>query len=416
MRLREFSKSTFLLFKKLEFTPERFLRSFGRGKQFDDETDRVQSIPDKLENFDEHKRIVPLTVEEYKSLRCLKPCQPENPRLLKVTILGEPNVGKSTLTNRLVKWKVCAVSSKVHTTRHKAAAVLVHENKQIIFLDTPGFVTPEHSKKHHLEASFVMDPLTSVREADLVTVVVDISNKWSNNRINPDILEILNDFKNKKSILILNKIDAMKSKDRILNLVEILTQGVVGGMVVSDSKSKLRSKGLTMEEIFEKTNKCLENDSLSNASAEEMSTAEIENQRGWPLFSRVFMVSALKNDGVDDLRDFMLNEALPRDWVYPSTLVTDQHPHEIALTTIREKLMEYLPEEIPYKLDLRIKNWEILSTGCPKIEVKIVCQNTRHKRFVIGPSGRSITSCVENSRRAMREAFRRDVVLNLAVV
>ncbi|KAF8767770.1 GTPase Era like protein [Argiope bruennichi] len=335
----------------------------------------------------------------------LTPCQPVNPHLLKVSILGEPNVGKSTLTNKLVKWKVCAVSKKVHTTRKKAAAIFVEDNKQIVFLDTPGFVTPELIKKHHLEAAFVMDPRRSINESDIVAVVVDISNKWTNNRINENILEVLEEYRHKKSILILNKIDAMKSKGRLLSFTKILTCGTISGI---ENSTEVSENVTSTEDLSD-----LESDekNISNSAV----TASKSHKRGWPSFSKVFMVSALKNDGIDELRNYLLNEAHPGEWIYHSSTVTDQHPHDIALLILREKLLEYLPEEIPYKLDLRITQWETLPTGSPEISVKIVCSNSRHKRFVIGPGGSHITNCVERYRNALKEAFKKDILIHVVV-
>ncbi|KFM82774.1 GTPase Era, mitochondrial, partial [Stegodyphus mimosarum] len=325
-----------------------------------------EPVNSSIESYNDGTKKVPLTLDEYKKLKGLKPFQPENPYILKVSILGEPNVGKSTLTNSLVKWKVCAVSRKVHTTRKRAAAVLIEENKQIVFLDTPGFVSAEQTIKHKLEPSFIMDPLKSIREAHLIAVVIDISNRWTNNRISGDILEVLNEFKHKKSILILNKVDAMKSKSRLLSLTRILTGGVVSNILDSNSEQTSSLEGIMEKQKELKIKECDEDENE-------------EQKRGWPLFSNVFMVSALKNEGVDDLRRYLLNEAVPGNWMYHSSVVTDQHPHEIALMIVREKLLDYLPEEIPYNLDLKISKWELLSTGCPKIDIKIVCQNSRHK-------------------------------------
>ncbi|XP_035209494.1 GTPase Era, mitochondrial-like [Stegodyphus dumicola] len=359
-------------------------------------------VNSSIESHNDDTKKVPLTLEEYKKLRGLEPFQPEDPHILKVSILGEPNVGKSTLTNSLVKWKICAVSRKVHTTRKKAAAVLIEGNKQIVFLDTPGFVSAEQTIKHKLEPSFIMDPLKSIRDAHLIAVVIDISNRWTNNKINGDILEVLNEFKHKKSILILNKVDAMKSKTRLLSLTRILTGGGVSNILDSNFE---KTSGL--EEMIEKQ---------KELKIKECDEDENEEQkRGWPFFSNVFMVSALKNEGVDDLRRYLLNEAVPGKWMYHSSVVTDQHPHELALMIVREKLLDYLPEEIPYNINLRVSKWELLSTGCPKIDIKIICQNSRHKRFVLGPNGKHIALCADKSRRAMREAFRRDVVLHLGV-
>ncbi|KAG8194860.1 hypothetical protein JTE90_017292 [Oedothorax gibbosus] len=359
---------------------------------------------------EEPSKAVPLTVEAYKNQRKLRPSQPENPHLLKVAILGEPNAGKSTLTNALVKWKVCAVSRKVHTTRKQASAVLVEENKQIVFLDTPGFVTPELTKRHQLEPSFVMDPIRSLREAHLIAVVVDICNKFTNNRINEDILEALENYKHKKSILIMNKIDAMKSKGRLLGLTQTLTGGMMDGFKTENHKN-IDSKQMSFDEVVALASKIPE----ATNSNEEANLSPADSKKGWASFSRLFMVSALKGDGIDDLRNYLLGEAVPFEWVYHDSTITDQHPHDMATMILREKLLEYLPQEIPYQLRLTISKWELLSTGCPKIQIKISCSNSRHARFVIGPAGKHIAACVEKARKAMREAFRKDVVLRVAV-
>ncbi|GFS40901.1 GTPase Era, mitochondrial [Trichonephila inaurata madagascariensis] len=380
--------------------------------QFADEehlsvTNDYSSIENKLD------KKIPLAVEEYKRQKSLLPTQPQNPHLLKVSILGEPNVGKSTLTNKLVKWKVCAVSRKVHTTRKKASAILIEDNKQIVFLDTPGFVEPELTHKHHLEPTFVMDPLKSIREADILAVVVDISNKWTNNRISENIQEVLEKFRDKKSILVLNKIDAMKSKSRLLSLTKILTGGVINSIENSNLELDTSEQKGSVKEIMQLDSKSMEENS------EEVSktcfSRNAHQNRGWSSFSKVFMVSALKNDGINDLRNYLLNEALPKNWMYNDNIITDQHPHEIALMILREKLLEYLPEEIPYVLDLRISKWDVLTTGMPKIEMKIVCTNSKHKRFVIGPGGKYIASCVQKCRHTIKEAFKKDVFLKIAV-
>ncbi|XP_042904111.1 GTPase Era, mitochondrial, partial [Parasteatoda tepidariorum] len=366
-----------------------------------------------LPSSNDLQKSIPVNIDDYKALKKLKPFQPQNPHLLKVSILGEPNAGKSTLTNSLVKWKVCAVSSKVHTTRKKAAAVLVEENKQIVFLDTPGFVTPEQIKKHSLESSFVMDPRLSVRDANIIAVVVDIANKYTNNRINENILELLQDFKEKQTILILNKIDAMKSKTRLLSFTKTLTCGCIGGVPTSEFEKTSEEKGTAIDDVpSDVGKKSVETDFNNNQNS---FISQKRQKDGWPHFSRVFMVSSLKNDGIEDLRNYLFSQAIPHDWMYPDSLVTDQHPHDIALMIVREKLLEYLPQEIPYQVQMTISKWELLPSGCPKIDIKIHCTTPRHKRFIIGPNGKHIAACADKSRKAMREAFRKDVVLHLGV-
>ncbi|CAL1267677.1 unnamed protein product [Larinioides sclopetarius] len=286
------NRSLFIFLKSTEVVPARYTRIFSTSDNGETETsDKALQSSSQSSKF--WNKRVPIKVEEFKEQKKLTPCQPVNPHLLKVSILGEPNVGKSTLTNRLVKWKVCAVSKKVHTTRKKATAVFVEDNKQIVFLDTPGFVTPELTKKHNLEATFVMDPLRSIYEADIIAVVVDISNKWTNNRINENILEVLEDYRHKKSILILNKIDAMKSKGRLLSFTKILTCDAINGI---ENSTQEASQNVISEQNMSNLDSVEEGHSCSAVTSNRGQT------KGWPLFSNVFMVSALKNDGIDELR------------------------------------------------------------------------------------------------------------------
>ncbi|GIY22945.1 GTPase Era, mitochondrial [Caerostris extrusa] len=357
-------RSTFLLIRGSQILCGHFNRFASTSMTSVNDGEYHSKIDLKSSNPIHVNKKIPVAVDEFERIKSLKPCQPENPHLLKVSILGEPNVGKSTLTNKLVKWKVCAVSRKVHTTRKKASAIFVEDNKQIVFLDTPGFVSPELSKKHNLEASFVMDPVRSIMDADIIAVVVDISNKWINNRINEDVLQVLQDYKEKKSILILNKIDAMKSKSRMPSLLKILTNNTADDILYSSIQL---------------------NNSEDNISNKKTGDTK----------------ESLENI------NYLLNEALPNEWMYHDCVVTDQHPHALAITILREKLLEYLPEEIPYILDLQIYKWNILNTGSPEIGVKIKCHNSRHKRFVIGPAGKHISLCVEKYRNALKEAFKK---------
>ncbi|GIY22568.1 GTPase Era, mitochondrial [Caerostris darwini] len=408
MVFSKINRSTFLLIRESQILCGHFNRFASTSMTSVNDGEYHSKIDLKSSNPIHVNKKIPVAIDEFERIKSLKPCQPENPHLLKVSILGEPNVGKSTLTNKLVKWKVCAVSRKVHTTRRKASAIFVEDNKQIVFLDTPGFVSPELSKKHNLEASFVMDPVRSIMDADIIAVVVDISNKWINNRINQDVLQLLQDYKEKKSILILNKIDAMKSKSRMPSLLKILTNNTADDILYSSIQLNNSEDNISNKKT-EDTKENPENIARSKSSVLK------ETGKGWPLFSKVFTVSALKNIGIDDLRNYLLNEALPKEWMYHDCVVTDQHPHALAITILREKLLEYLPEEIPYILDLQIYKWNILNTGSPEIGIKIKCHNSRHKRFVIGPAGKHISLCVEKYRNALKEAFKKDILVHINV-
>ena len=91
----------------------------------------------------------------------------ENPKSLRVAIIGAPNAGKSTLTNKLLGWKVAPVSCKVHTTRSRTTGVVTEGDSQIVILDTPGLIENSKLKRHNLETSLLIDPHVALLEADL---------------------------------------------------------------------------------------------------------------------------------------------------------------------------------------------------------------------------------------------------------
>ncbi|KAG6924550.1 Era like 12S mitochondrial rRNA chaperone 1 [Chelydra serpentina] len=157
------------------------------------------------------------------------PDEPENPKVLRVAIIGATNAGKSTLSNKLLGRKVFPVSKKVHTTRCKAYGVFTEEDTQLIILDTPGLVSPMKAKRHNLDKSLIHDPWDSMKHADLVLVLVDVSERWTQNHLSPQVLQCLSQFPQIPSILVMNKVDLLKRRDLLLDLVTELTEGIVNG-------------------------------------------------------------------------------------------------------------------------------------------------------------------------------------------
>uniref|UniRef100_A0A8C4ZJP2 GTPase Era, mitochondrial n=1 Tax=Gadus morhua TaxID=8049 RepID=A0A8C4ZJP2_GADMO len=125
--------------------------------------------------------------------------------VLKVAIVGSPNAGKSTLSNQLLGRKVFAVSKKVHTTRSKTLGVLTEDDTQIILLDTPGLTTASKVKRHNLESSLLSDPWSTVKEADLMLVMVDVADKWACEKLDLEVLKVLAKHPEVPAVLVLNK-------------------------------------------------------------------------------------------------------------------------------------------------------------------------------------------------------------------
>lgn len=359
------------------------------------------------------ERAVPKTLAEYGYMKSLRPVQPKNPRLLRVAIVGEPNVGKSTLVNELMRWKVCSVSKKVHTTRHNAKAVFVDGDTQIVFLDTPGIVDLEHGRKHQLGATMVVDPEHALLNADVVGVMIDASDHWRRHRIEENLLRLLRFNGNKQSFLIINKVDLLRSKRQLLECIHSLTEGVVGG--VPTSRQKPKKPKLNADDLFARAEAKLKDREISDEAQGIHQESSTEQQKGWPNFSDVFMISALNNDGVADVRNYLLQAAQPREWMYPKEMVTDQNPHEIATMIVREKILNHLAKEVPYNLDVSVTMWDVDTSGVLHAVITIQGQQDRYMKYVIGDRGKTIQTIAAESRQDLASIFHCDISLKLVV-
>ncbi|XP_030216867.1 GTPase Era, mitochondrial [Gadus morhua] len=208
----------------LSFTPvcfitsDAFLNRLAKGK-----------VAEQDDSGYHHPTSVPPHHGEQLSLLMREPDQPETSRVLKVAIVGSPNAGKSTLSNQLLGRKVFAVSKKVHTTRSKTLGVLTEDDTQIILLDTPGLTTASKVKRHNLESSLLSDPWSTVKEADLMLVMVDVADKWACEKLDLEVLKVLAKHPEVPAVLVLNKTDLVKNKVKLLDVTAHLTCGVVNG-------------------------------------------------------------------------------------------------------------------------------------------------------------------------------------------
>ncbi|KAK7485437.1 hypothetical protein BaRGS_00023385 [Batillaria attramentaria] len=399
-----------------------------------------------------------LTAEQLHRLR-LPPDQPDDARMLRVAIIGLPNSGKSSLTNSLMGWRISAVSKKVHTTRKNTTGIFTKENVQIVFLDTPGILDPSGSRRHNVEKSLVIDPERSLQHADLVGVVVDVSDKWSRNELDPLILQVLHVHRDKTAVLILNKVDLLRTKEMLLQITRSLTQGVVDGRpvgVVTKRSLQERNK-LDLEKMFDamqagaKTEpgqeQCQGTGPQATPSNEESGVTQhveeslssvkqpdlekqawmdyvqkmrqawkaVRGMKGWPHFKCVFMVSALSGDGVADLRDYLIQSAKEGDWYYHSSLVTSQDPREVITMCVKEKLLEHLPQEIPYTLDMEIVLLEVDENDVLNVVLNIVAQNHRQASSLLQRRGEAIQRIASEAKQEIMNAFRCEVRLKLVV-
>ncbi|XP_061154673.1 GTPase Era, mitochondrial [Syngnathus typhle] len=355
---------------------------------------------------------VPSSSGEQMSLLMKHPDQPEDSKVLKVAIIGAPNAGKSTLSNQLLGRKVFAVSKKVHTTRKRALGVLTEGDTQIILLDTPGLTTPSKVKRHQLEKSLLLDPWRTVTEADLMVVMVDVSDRWMSRQLDFEVLKCLARHPNIPAILVLNKVDQVKMKDKLLDITAELTSGVVNGR-------KLRIRPVIKPPWAEKTpERDLEDQDATDGDESVLTKEQLRtlmSQKGWSHFKDVFMLSSLDREDVETLKDYLMISAKSGAWQYHSEVLTDQRPEEMCINMIREKLLEHLPQEVPYSITQFIDFWDMDESGELNIMVKMYTKKETHMRMLIGTSGQMIARVAQETSEQLTSIFLRQVKLKLSV-
>ena len=269
-----------------------------------------------------------------------------------VTILGEPNAGKSTLVNQLVGQKVSIVTHKVQTTRNRIIGVAIQDNTQFVLVDTPGIFTP----KKTLEKAMVTCAWESVADADVKLVLFDVTRKKTGQT--HDILKRLTESSSKAPIfLVLNKIDLV-DKQKLLSLAQEFSQYPVAG---------------------------------------------------------TFMISALNRDGVDALLT-NVSEHLPEGpWLYPEDDITDMPQRLWAAEITREQLMLQLHQELPYESMVETEAWEEFDNGSVKINQVVYLSRENHKAMVLGKSGQRIKEISKRAREELSRQLDRQVHLFLHV-
>ncbi len=268
-----------------------------------------------------------------------------------MAILGAPNVGKSTLVNRLVGAKVSIVSPKVQTTRTRVLGICLEQATQLIFIDTPGVFAP----KRRLDRAMVASAWGGAADADSVLLMIDAKRGIdADSRI---ILEKLRD-QEKKALLVINKIDLI-DKQKLLALAESL------------------------------------------------------NESG--SFTDIFMISAETGDGVDDLLARLVEMAPPGPWMFPEDQISDMPSRLLAAEITREKVFLQLHQELPYAITVETEGWEERTDGSVTISQVIYVEKPGQKGIVLGKGGSKIKSIGESSRHELEDLFERRVHVKLFV-
>ncbi|XP_045764828.1 GTPase Era, mitochondrial [Maniola jurtina] len=306
-------------------------------------------------------------------------CKKDLHKVVNVAIIGAPNAGKSTLINKITERKICAASNKVHTTTKLVRAICYEQDTQIVFLDTPGIVTEKEQKKYNLPDSMLAACEKSLRCADVVGVVHDVSNKWTKDNLHSDVIKMLEMIKHIPSFLILNKVDMLKTKKQLLAIIRNLTNGMIAGNPIPNA-----NKNKKMEE------------------------------RGYSHFSDVFLVSALNGDGVNDIKKYLIGNSKPRSLHYSATDWSDQTPETLIEEAVRAKFLDFLAQEIPYNLKTQLEYFDDIKHEDKIIcSVSVECPTERLARLISGAGGGRLQQIKSHVRNDLIDMFKKTVVIDI---
>uniref|UniRef100_A0A2H8TN51 GTPase Era, mitochondrial n=2 Tax=Melanaphis sacchari TaxID=742174 RepID=A0A2H8TN51_9HEMI len=321
-------------------------------------------------------------------------------RLLKIAIIGVPNAGKSSIINSIVQRNICPYSCKVHTTRSSVRAVRTVDNTQLVFLDTPGLVDSTEITKYNLEKTFANDSVNSIEEADIIGVIHDVSNRFTRSRLDPKVLRLLHIYPNKDSFLVLNKIDLLKSKSYLLDLARSLTCYKHHNIHIPEPYSMKSEKIRTYE---------------SSKIQERKLEKTVKQSIGWENFKDVFMVSAIHSLGSSDIEDYLVQKSKPSPWMFPKDVLTDKEDYKLVVHMIESILYDFLPNEVPYNLEVEMEYYEVSQEGSIHIVVLIHCDTPRIEKLVMGKKGSRIKNIAKKCEQHLRNLFLTDVFLKMVV-
>ena len=269
-------------------------------------------------------------------------------KLLKALIVGKPNVGKSTLLNSLVGEKVSIVSRKAQTTQRNTTGVITKDNSQLIFFDTPGLNKIE--KNIRISETFK----TVAENVDVLIYMVDNTKKSQS--IDDQFRNWLNNNENKfrKKILIINKIDCIEK----VNLFEITKK--INGVIN---------------------------------------------------FDETFFISLSKKSGMERFLNWVEKQAYSNEWLFQQTYKSNISKKNFLSELTREKVFEYIHEEIPYNLEIKTDYIEPSSNNSLKVYQTIWLNKKSYKPIILGKEGKSIKMISVQARLDMQKFLKSKVHL-----
>lgn len=270
-----------------------------------------------------------------------------------VALVGRPNVGKSTLLNRILGQKLSITSRKPQTTRHQILGIKTEDELQVIYVDTPGL--HNDSKGNALNRYMNKAASEALRHVDLVIFLVDRTAWTEEDEI---VLEKLQHARC-PVVLAVNKVDLLKDKEALLPWIE-----------------------------------------------------QLNSKRS---FDDIVPISAEKGHNVDKL-EALVAEHMPEGMhFYPDDQITDRSSRFVAAELVREKLMRNLGDEVPYGTTVEIEEFSQDERGLLTISALILVEREGQKRIVIGDKGERIKQIGRDARLDMERMFDAKVMLNLWV-
>ena len=267
------------------------------------------------------------------------------------SIIGRPNVGKSTLLNRLLMQKVAVISNRPQTTRNKITGVLHLPNAQIILVDTPGI----HQSEKTLNEMMVRASVSTFSDVDLILVMLSADAGFCDE--DEFVLNSMKGIKTKK-ILVINKIDLVEKNSLLL----------------------------LMDEMNRKS-----------------------------LFEEIIPISALKEDGLDSLKNLILNYLPEGPEYFPKDMVTDCPETFLFGEIIREKILKLTRFEVPHAVAVVVEDMQEQDNGVVRIDATIYAEKGSQKKILIGQAGSMLKSIGRLARLELEKRLGTKIFLKLFV-
>ena len=273
---------------------------------------------------------------------------------LRISLVGRTNAGKSTLINRIVGEKISIQNKKINTTQDTIIGIRNIKETQLIFYDTPGsnFLKNLDSQSKKLKKNL----WNGIDESDLILYLIDSSS--INTKFLFEQLEKINETK-KKIIVAFNKTDLILNK-KLLPIIN-----------------------------------------------------KISNQFKVESF---FTISAKKNIGIDDILKFLKKYTYPSKWEYLNDEITNKDDKFFLSELLRETLLTYLHKEIPYNISIRTTNFKEFSKSDIKIKQKILINEKRYKKIILGKKGNMIKKIREECQKKIKSVFKKNIHLYIELI